>query len=251
MSKAELESMHLAQLHALAAEAGIEGYRKLPRAQLVEELLVHGDAASREADGGERAEKDGERPARRRRRGRGGGGGRSREREPEAREEGKDSAREPEEAAGEEVTGILDVLPQGHGFARLSGLDPDEDDVYVSASQIRRCELRAGDEVTGVARDPRRGERHRALVRVERVNGAEPATDREDAFEKLTPVPPHRRIPLHAEVEDVLVRAVDLLAPLAYGQRVLVRARPRSGRTTLLRGLSQAILAAPNVPGVI
>src|SRR6476469_4897459 len=248
MSKAELESMHLAQLHALAAEAGVEGYRKLPRAQLVEELLVHGDAASREAEaGGEGAQEDGERPARRRRRGRGGG----HEREPEPRDEGKGSAREPEEAAGEEVTGILDVLPQGHGFARLSGLDPAEDDVYVSASQIRRCELRAGDEVTGIARDPRRGERHRALVRVARVNGAEPATDREDAFEKLTPVPPHRRIPLHAEVEDVLVRAVDLLAPLAYGQRVLVRARPRSGRTTLLRGLSQAILAAPDAPGVI
>src|SRR6476661_4756001 len=119
MSKAELESKHLAQLHALAAEAGVEGYRKLPRAQLVEELLVHGDAASREAEaGGEGAQEDGERPARRRRRGRGGGGGRSREREPEAREEGKDSAHEPEEAAGEEVTGILDVLPQGHGFAR-------------------------------------------------------------------------------------------------------------------------------------
>jgi transcription termination factor Rho len=251
MSKAELESKHLAQLHALAAEAGIEGYRKLPREQLVEELLVHGDSASRETEsGGRGSEEEGERPARRRRRGRRGGAGRQREREPEERPE-PEGAREGEDSGGEEVSGILDVLPQGHGFARLSGLDPTEDDVYVSASQIRRCELRAGDEVTGMARDPRRGERHRALVRIERVNGAEPATEREDAFEKLTPIPPHRRIPLHAEADDLLVRSVDLLAPLAYGQRVLVRARPRSGRTTLLRGLAQAILAAPDAPSVI
>ncbi|HEX6601643.1 MAG TPA: Rho termination factor N-terminal domain-containing protein [Solirubrobacterales bacterium] len=249
MSKAELESKHLAQLHALALEAGIEGYRKLPREQLVEELLVHGDVpSSRAAESEDGEPKKGERRPRRRGRGRAGG---SREREDDAGDEAGASAPEREQAEGEEVTGILDVLPQGHGFARLAGLDPADDDVYVSASQIRRCELRAGDEVTGVARDPRRGERHRALVRVERVNGAEPATEREDSFEKLTPVPPHRRIAMHAETDDVLVRAVDLLAPLAYGQRVLVRARPRSGRTTLLRGVAQAILAAPDAPRVI
>jgi transcription termination factor Rho len=254
MSKAELESKHLAELHALARDAGISGYRMLPREQLVEELLVHGDAAGSEGDDGKADA--GERRPRRRRRGRRGGEGRDRDRdrEKEPAAEGADAAperEEPEEAEGEEVTGILDVLPQGHGFTRLSGLDPAEDDVYVSASQIRRCELRPGDEVTGIAREPRRGERHRALVRVERVNGAEPSADREDAFEKLTPVPPHRHIALHAEPDDVLVRAVHLLAPLAYGQRVLVRARPRSGRTTLLRGLAQAILAAPDAPGVI
>ena len=251
MSKAELESKHLAQLHALALAAGIDGYRKLPREQLVEELLVHGEAASSrgaESEGEEPDEVEGRSRPRRSRR---GGAGRRREPEAEGGDEAGPSAPEREEAEGEEITGILDVLPQGHGFARLGGLDPADDDVYVSASQIRRCELRAGDEVTGIARDPRRGERHRALVRVERVNGAEPATEREDSFEKLTPVPPHRRIALHAESGDVLVRAVDLLSPLAYGQRVLVRARARSGRTTLLRGLAQAILAAPDPPRVI
>ena len=82
------------------------------------------------------------------------------------------------EEAGEPVTGVLDVLPQGHGLLRLEGLDSTAEDVYVSASQIRRCELRAGDEIAGPARPSRRGERHPALIRVERVNGAEPVEER-------------------------------------------------------------------------
>ncbi len=72
-----------------------------------------------------------------------------------------------EDVETEDVTGVLDRMPQGYGFLRLSGDAAEEGDVYVSASQIRRCELRAGDEVAGPARSPRRGERHRALVRIE------------------------------------------------------------------------------------
>ncbi len=155
-----------------------------------------------------------------------------------------------EEPSGEPVTGVLDVVPAGHGFLRLRGLEPDADDVYISASQIRRCELRAGDEVAGPARPPRRGEHHPALVRVERVNGEEPGEERAAGFEDLTPVAPHRRLPL-GDFDDALVRAVDLLAPLAFGQRVLILAEPRSGRTTLLRSLVRAIGAGDDGPGVI
>jgi transcription termination factor Rho len=134
-------------------------------------------------------------------------------------------------------------MPQGYGFLRLGGLDASEGDVYVSASQIRRCELRAGDEVAGPARSPRRGERHRALVRVNSVNGQSPEGERAQ-FEDLTPVAPHRRLPLGGEGVDPLARAVDLLTPLAFGQRVLVLAEPRSGRTTLLRALAEPIQRA-------
>jgi transcription termination factor Rho len=243
VSKAELERKHLADLHALAAEAGVPRFRTLRREELVEELLVRGDRGN----GGEEPEAEAadeeERPRRRRRR----GGSRTRTREPRAEE----SEEGEEEPAGEPVSGVLDIVPAGHGFVRLAGLDPAEDDVYVSASQIRRCELRAGDEVSGPARPPRRGERHRALVRVESVNGGEPAGEREDSFEALTPVAPTRRIPLHAEAGDVLVRATDLLAPLAFGQRVLVLAEPRGGRTTLLRGLAKAMAAAPEAPALV
>ena len=133
---------------------------------------------------------------------------------------------------------MLDRMPQGYGFLRLEGLSAQEGDVYVSASQIRRCELRPGDEVSGPARAPRRGERHRALVRVESVNGQEPEGERVQ-FEDLTAVAPSRRLSL-GEAEP-LARAVDLLAPLAFGQRVLILAEPRSGRSTLLRSIGHGL----------
>ncbi|MDQ2622289.1 MAG: hypothetical protein M3Y45_04525, partial [Actinomycetota bacterium] len=113
--------------------------------------------------------------------------------------------------------------------------------VYVSPAQIRRCELRSGDEVTGPVRPARRGERRPSLVRVELVNGEPPVDDRSPSFDKLTPIAPHRPIPLSTGSDDVLARAVDLLAPLAFGQRVLVEAEPRSGRTSFLRALAKAI----------
>jgi len=145
-----------------------------------------------------------------------------------------------EETETTDVVGVLEVTPQRYGFLRFGGVTARPDDVYVSASQIRRCELRPGDEVAGPARAPRRGERHRALVHVDRVNGGEPPTEGRPAFETLTPVLPTRRLPL-GEGSDVLARSVDLLTPLVLGQRVLVMAAPRSGRTTLLRHLARAI----------
>jgi transcription termination factor Rho len=144
----------------------------------------------------------------------------------------------------EDVRGVLEMTRQRYGFLRLNGLAPSEGDVYISAAQVRRCELRPADEVAGPAREPRRGERHRALVHVDTVNGEEPQTEVRPEFDDLAPILPERRISLDAAREDVLVRAVDLLAPLAYGQRVLVRASARSGRTTLLRSIARAAAAS-------
>jgi transcription termination factor Rho len=223
MAEADLADKHLAELHALAVEAGVPGYRLLRREELVERLADAGieSAPEESVDAGEglpprRDEPAEERPERQRR-----------------------------EAPTEPVTGILDVLPQRYGFLRLSGLEAGADDVYISASQIRRCELRTGDEVSGPAREPQRGERYRALVHVDEVNGADPTEeDGRPDFEVLTPVAPSRRIRLDPDPADLLTRAVDLLVPLAFGQRVLIHAAPRSGRTTLLRGLAGAIGAA-------
>jgi transcription termination factor Rho len=199
----KLEQLHLADLHERAATLGIPRYRRLRREQLIAEI-----------DG-----RDGEPPD-------------VPEPEPE-----REDLEEPETT---DVVGVLEVTPQRYGFLRFGGVAARTDDVYVSASQIRRCELRPGDEVAGPARAPRRGERHRALVHVDRVNGGEPLTEGRPAFETLTPVLPARRLPL-GDASAVLTRAVDLLTPLVLGQRVLVMAAPRSGRTTLLRHLARAI----------
>ncbi len=212
------QDLHLADLHARAAELGVPGYRMLRRDQLVAEISERdGDAPARSEAKPERGERAGRR------------------REPKERERLED-------AETEDVVGVLEVTPQRYGFLRFGGLEAESDDVYVSASQIRRCELRSGDEIAGPARAPRRGERHRALVHVDRVNGGDPPTEERPGFDDLTPVLPKRRVPL-GESSDVQMRAVDLLTPLALGQRVLVTAAPRSGRTTLLRALAGAIAA--------
>ena len=197
----KLEELHLADLHERAADLGIPGYRLLRREQLIAEIDV----------------RNGE--------------------PPEAPEREREHLEETETT---DVVGVLEVTPQRYGFLRFGGVAARPDDVYVSASQIRRCELRPGEAGAGPARAPRRGERHRALVHVDRVNGGEPPTEGRPAFETLTPVLPTRRLPL-GEGSDVLARAVDLLTPLVLGQRVLVMAAPRSGRTTLLRHLARAI----------
>jgi transcription termination factor Rho len=220
-----LADMHLADLHARAAELGVPRFRLLRREDLVREIEARGDAGSGDepAEGNEPASDEAEGP-------------RGRER------------LEPDET--EDVTGLLEIMPQRFGFLRLEGLEETADDVYISAAQVRRCELRPGDQVSGPARSPRRGERHRALVHVDGVNGVEPQSER-PLFDDLTPVLPTRRVPLDSDPADVLTRAVDLLAPVALGQRVLIRAAPRSGRTTLLRGLARAIGAVQEIDVVV
>jgi transcription termination factor Rho len=257
MNPPSLSESHLADLHARAGELGIPRFRMLTRAELID--AIESAEAGGDRDQAPSPETD-ERPARRRRRRRSRSGER-REREREERDDGdeapasgedrvrddragdeaepEEDLEEQEDVETEEVRGVLDRMPQGYGFLRLGGLGAQEGDVYVSASQIRRCELRPGDEVAGPARSPRRGERHRALVRVTEVNGQEPEGDRVQ-FEDMTAVAPHRRLPL-GESSEPLARAVDLLAPLAFGQRVLILAEPRSGRTTLLRAIAAAL----------
>src|SRR3954451_7418966 len=223
-----LRDLHLADLHERARKLGVARYRMLTREELIEAIGEGGDEPARGPSEPKRAKPRRARsePARA---------------PAEEADEEAESEEEPEpEAEAEEVTGVLDRMPQGYGFLRLSGMSEAEGDVYVSASQIRRCELRPGDQVTGPARQPRRGERHRALVRVETVNGQSPEGERTN-FEDLTAAPPHRRLLPPDAPADPLVRAVDLLGPLAFGQRVLVLAQPRSGRTTLLRALGAAM----------
>jgi len=238
----DFESKSLAELHSLAAEQGIEGFRLLRRDDLIDRLEKSGAGPGADSSSRDEADDRGQNGSRsRRRRGRGGrersrrGGGAERDDrdfEGGGKHEGDDL---------KEAKGVLEIQPRGSGLVRGEGL-PDAG-VYVSPAQIRRCELRSGDEVSGPVRPARRGERRPSLVRIETVNGEPPVDGRGPAFEGLTAIAPHRHIPLKVESDDVLARAVDLLAPLAFGQRVLVEAEPRSGRTSVLRALAKSIAA--------
>lgn len=262
---AELESKSLAELHRLAGEAGIEKFRLLRREQLIEKLGggTDGSASDRSdsgsgADGTKESDGSRSRRSRRSRSRRRSGGGEERDRRRDDQESGDDAGEEKPAKAGieeevepelGEVTGVLEVLHRGSGVIRGEGAP--EAGVHVSPAQIRRCELRSGDEVSGPVRPARRGERRPSLVRVEQVNGKPPADDRSPRFDSLTPIPPHRPIPLSAGSDDVPARALDLLAPLAFGQRMLIEAAPRSGRTTLLQAVARAITAGDSDASVV
>jgi transcription termination factor Rho len=140
--------------------------------------------------------------------------------------------------------GVLEVLPDGYGFLRAPDYNylAGKDDVYVSPSQVRRFDLHTGDTVSGQVRAPKDGERYFALVKVEAVNFEPPEHTRQRVFfENLTPLYPDRRIKLETDAENLSGRVMDLMTPLGFGQRGLIVAAPRTGKTMLLHSLAHSI----------
>ena len=146
-----------------------------------------------------------------------------------------------------EVAGFLDLRDEGYGFLRVKGYLPSREDVYISAKMVRQNGLRKGDHVTGAYRPAGGREKNPALLRVDRVMDADPEdARRRPRFDELTPVHPNRRIPL-ADLElegDLTPQVIDLLAPMGLGQRTLIVAPSRSGATTVLSTVAQAIEAS-------
>jgi len=142
--------------------------------------------------------------------------------------------------------GVLETLPDGFGFLRAPDYNylPGPDDIYVSPSQIRKFDLHTGDTVSGQIRPPKDGERYFALIKVEAVNFEPPERGREKIFfENLTPLYPQERVKLETEGENLSGRVMDLLTPLGKGQRGLIVAPPRTGKTMLLQSLANSITA--------
>lgn len=260
-----LAASPLADLHTLASELGLDGYRRLRKAQLIEAILEHqghpdsaGSASApeteAEAQSGEPDEDAAgdEAPARRRRR---GGRGRRRREGDESRDASGTAApaapppaapvpRSPAAAADEDeertVEGTVELLGNGSGFVRVSPPEPSDDDVYISAAQVRRCELVSGDAVAGPVRRPRRSERYPSLVRVDTINGA-PA-DQVAAgtrWEDLPAAYPIERLAMGGD--DPTVRAAEWLTPFGKGSRVTICGRAWSGKSETLRRLAAAL----------
>ncbi|HTG11277.1 MAG TPA: transcription termination factor Rho, partial [Candidatus Eisenbacteria bacterium] len=147
--------------------------------------------------------------------------------------------------------GVLEVLPDGFGFLRAPDYNylPGPDDIYVSPSQIRRFDLRTGDTISGQVRPPKDSERYFALLKVEAINFETPEQARDKTlFDNLTPLYPMERIRLEHDSDNLTTRAMDLLCPIGKGQRGLIVAAPRTGKTVLLQNLANAI--AKNHPEV-
>jgi len=142
--------------------------------------------------------------------------------------------------------GVLEILPDGFGFLRAPDANylPGPDDIYVSPSQIRRFNLRTGDTVAGQIRPPKEGERYFALLKVAEVNFESPSVARDKTlFDNLTPLYPEERLVLEAEPDNYSARVVDLVTPVGKGQRALIVAPPRTGKTMLLQNIANSITA--------
>jgi transcription termination factor Rho len=148
--------------------------------------------------------------------------------------------------------GVLEILPDGFGFLRAPDYNylPGPDDIYVSPSQIRRFNLRTGDTIAGQIRPPKEGERYFALLKVESVNFEDPAVARDKIlFDNLTPLYPDERLKLETDPDNFSARVMDLMTPIGKGQRGLIVAAPRTGKTMLLQNIANSI--SRNHPEVV
>lgn len=156
-------------------------------------------------------------------------------------ESGQKSQNRPQQERPE-VEGILELVEGGFGFLRFNNFLTSEKDVYVSPTQIRRFNLKTGDKIKGISRLPNEGERFGALLYVLTVNGDEPgAAIRRPSFEDLTPIFPTERLTLEGSSKELSMRLIDLIAPIGKGQRGLIVAPPKAGKTTLLKNIANSI----------
>ncbi|PLS18357.1 transcription termination factor Rho [Bacillus sp. M6-12] len=141
------------------------------------------------------------------------------------------------------MEGVLEIIPsEGFGFLRPINYSPSSEDIYISASQIRRFDLRNGDKVSGKVRPPKENERYYGLLHVEAVNGEEPESAKERVhFPGLTPLYPNRQIKLETAHKNLSTRIMDVISPVGFGQRGLIVAPPKAGKTMLLKEIANSI----------
>lgn len=286
LDRTELEASPLADLHAIAGELGLDGFRRLRKADLIDTIL--GDTGSPASSGEPKPKRSprmtskrtveeptdeespageelaAERPGRERTTGGRIAGGRSgRERSTAARRTPRGRTAEErasgERASGERVAeGVVEVLAGGSAFLRVHPPGPSDDDLYISAAQVRRCELASGDSVSGPVRLARRSERHPSLTRIDTING-KPADSRPvastaglrgsggaaDRYDELPVVFPSE--PLAMASKDPTLAAIDRLAPLGRGSRAVIVGATRAGKTEALRRMLVPLAGRPDL----
>lgn len=215
MTKNELQTMKIKDLQEVAKKNGVKNISKLKKDELIEKIIEEFDSENKE----------------------------------------ETNIDNEQSAVGEIVysdpvrrtnlkSGVLEVLADGYGFLRSDNYQSGENDVYVSSNQIRRFNLKTGDYIVGNTRMQHEGERYEALLYVQTVNGDKvDVSIRRKAFDDLTPVYPTERIKLERGRNDFSMRMIDLVAPIGKGQRGIIVAPPKAGKTTLLKSIANSISA--------
>lgn len=211
----QLESKTLSELRETAKEMGIKSVTKYKKIELIEKILEK-DREENNSKQNNRENKNSE-------------------------QKPKEDYKTPEDEK-EDAEGVLEILPDGFGFLRGSNYLSTENDVYVSPSQIKRFNLKTGDKVMGITRKPKSGERFRALIYVKTVNDENPETSkRRTNFELLTPIYPEEKLTLETTQNNIATRLIDLISPIGKGQRGLIVAPPKAGKTVLLKSIANSI----------
>jgi transcription termination factor Rho len=293
LERSELDASPLADLHAIADQIGLDGFRRLRKADLIDAILERsggdGRGAGTPEEGSDASERDaGARGASERERSTGAGGASEGQRSAGAGDEGADEEREARparrrrptrrrtkaatgeqerestggesedgttreeepktargrapRAAGERIAeGVVELLGNGSAFLRVSPPEASDEDVYISAAQVRRCELVSGDRVSGPVRTPRQSERYPSLARVDTINGAPADSVAEGTrYEDLAVAYPSERLEL--DPQDPTLGAIEWLTPIGRGSRVTIVGEARSGKTETLRRLLGALV---------
>jgi transcription termination factor Rho len=234
LDRSALEQSPLADLHLLANELGVDDFRRLRKPDLIDALLARQAGGEAPEEVQEAVPEEEKKPRRSRR----GSRSRARDTEPAAAEQPTEAAAPADEDRS--VEGVVELLANSSGFLRLAPPETTDDDVYISAAQVKRCELVSGDRISGPVRAPRRSERFPSLVRVDTINGR-PAEEVAEGtrFEDLPVAWPSERIELGSE--DPTVKAIEWLTPFGKGSRVTIVGPSRAGKSEALRRLAGAL----------
>ncbi len=218
MDENQLENKKLDELRGIAKELGLKNVTKYKKKDLIEQIISYKDWHEKPPEEDKKNE-------------------RIKEALPDKISDEIDNSKEVDT-----VEGILETTEGGFGFLRFENFLTSEDDVYVSPSQIRRFNLKTGDQILGITRSPKNGEKFRALLYVQEVNNEKPEiASRRPNFDELTPIYPEERITLEYNSTDLSTRLIDLIAPIGKGQRGLIVAPPKAGKTTLLKKIANSI----------
>ena len=217
----ELESLSLIDLRNLAKDKGIENTSKLKKAELIEKIMENYNKEKNISNEIESENKNSE-----------------------IEETSNDAEYKLTGENDEYVQGILELLPDGYGFLRGDNYLSTNKDVYVSPVQIRRFKLDTGDMIKGIKRTPKEGEKFPALIYVGEVNGEHPEKAmKRKSFDDLTPIYPTEKLKLETASNEYTMRLMDLMAPIGKGQRGMIVAPPKAGKTTILKKIANSITA--------